>query len=365
MPVPAGLAHRERFIRCINYQEVDRPPIFFKADISVQKRLQSELGLAEQKDLLTFFDADAMHIHPVQQNKPNINVLAGRRALPQDEYYDVFGNRLKRLTYMGQTQEAVLESALGDTEEINDVYTKVNWPTKDYINVAASIKGAEAARRSGLAVYSGVWCSIFTNTRRIIGEEHFLISCVTNPEFVAATVRRLTDSYLEMNKAYFDSCAKYIDVFYFGSDIGTQNSLYIGPDMFRRLFWPDYKRLCSQAKEYGLKVLYHTCGAVSGIIPDLIEAGVDILDPLQATATNMAPAQLAAAFKGKICFHGGISTQRTLPFGTVDEVREETKRVIETLGPLGYVATPDHVIMPDTPTENILAMYETMRCYKV
>ncbi|HUU53570.1 MAG TPA: uroporphyrinogen decarboxylase family protein, partial [Armatimonadota bacterium] len=150
-----------------------------------------------------------------------------------------------------------------------------------------------------------------------------------------------------------------------GSDFGTQRSLFISPEAFRQFFLPHLARLTEHARGFGLKVMYHTCGAVADLIPDFIACGIGVLDPVQVSAAAMAPETLAARFRGRIAFHGGISTQTLLPRATPAEVRSVTTETIRALGPTGYIAGPDQWLLPDTPIENMLAMYEAVRDYKV
>ena len=199
----------------------------------------------------------------------------------------------------------------------------------------------------------------------MIGEEKYLTALVDNPQLIAGVVERITDCFLELNLAYLSYCGKYIDIYYLGSDFGIQDSMFISGEMFREFFKPHLKRLVDQAKEFGLPVMYHTCGAVSGIIGDLIECGVDILDPVQVSAAGMDVENLAARFRNRIAFHGAISTQTTLPFASVQEVRREVIRTIETLGPLRLIVAPDQDLIGDVPTANIEAMFEAVREYRV
>lgn len=237
---------------------------------------------------------------------------------------------------------------------------RIKWPGRDFVDIEANVKAAKEARETGLAVYGGGWASLFTNSRSIMGEEHLLISLIDNPELVSTLIERLTDFYIDVNEVYFQVCSKYIDVFYFGSDFGTQNSMFISREMFCKFFKPNFKRLVEHAKGFGLKVMYHTCGAVTSITNDLIDCGIDILDPVQVSAAGMEPALLAEKFKGRIAFHGGISTQTTLPFGTPEEVRDEMIRLINTLGPTGLIAGPDQDMIGDIPLENIEMMFRTI-----
>jgi len=206
---------------------------------------------------------------------------------------------------------------------------------------------------------------VFTWARAKMGETRLLMMMVERPEVVARVVERETESFLAMNEALFSAAAGSVDVFFFGSDFGTQRSLYISREHFRRLFRPSLTRLAEQAKGFGLKVMFHTCGAVSEIIPDLIECGIDVLDPVQVSAHEMGPELLAEWFKGKVAFHGGVSSQTTLPHGTPEQVKAEVRRTIEALGPSGYIAGPDQSMIGDTPVENIAAMYEAIHAYRV
>jgi uroporphyrinogen decarboxylase len=130
--------------------------------------------------------------------------------------------------------------------------------------------------------------------------------------------------------------------------------------MFRRYFAPKLKEFAAQAKSYGLKVMLHSCGSVRELIPDIIGIGVDILNPVQVHAKGMIPRELKKEFGDRICFHGGIDIQHTLPFGTIQDVEREVEDRIRVLGKNGgYILASTHNIQTDTPTENILKMYKT------
>jgi len=348
------LTHRERVMRAISHQEIDRIPMYHRADFSVNERIKKKFKLKDDADILSHFDIDAL----------SVSIIPSAQFVKQPDangfFDDIFGNKLRRVQYQTVDTEVVIEPTLREDATIDDIL-KMKWPDKNYVNLTASIEAAKKARATGLAVYGGVWASLFTIARSIMGEENFLVATISNPELVTVLVQRLCDFYLEVNKAYFSACSKEIDIFYFGSDFGTQASLFISPDMFAQFFKPSFKRLVNQAKGYGLKVMFHTCGAVCDLIPHLGDCGIEVLDPVQVSAANMNPAILAAKYKGKIAFHGGISTQTTLPFGTPDQVRAEVAYTIKTFGPTGYIAAPDQQMIGDVSAENIEAMYSTIR----
>ena len=149
-----------------------------------------------------------------------------------------------------------------------------------------------------------------------------------------------------------------------GTDFGSQNSCFISPRAFRDLYKPFYQRVNGWIHEHTpWKTFIHSCGSIQPLIPDIIEAGFDILNPVQTSANNMAPADLKARFGDQVTFWGGgVDTQRTLPFGTPDEVRAQVRERLEVFGKGGgFVFNPIHNVQASVPVENLLAMYETVR----
>ncbi len=172
----------------------------------------------------------------------------------------------------------------------------------------------------------------------------------------------MTELYLEINDSIFALLKGRMHVWFFGNDFGSQNGLLLNPDMWYEFFFDNIKKLTSLAHSYGIKVMMHSCGAISEIIPCLIASGVDILDPIQITAKGMDPDTLGQKFGGKIIFHGGVDTQLVLPNDSPDIVRKHAKHVIEALNCKGgYIFAPSQILSSDIPVENISAMYETAR----
>jgi len=153
-----------------------------------------------------------------------------------------------------------------------------------------------------------------------------------------------------------------IDFFRVGDDYGTQRSLLIGREMFRRHLAPALRELGRIAKRHGAMYYHHSCGAVRGLIDDLIEVGVDVLDPLQVRAEGMIPAELKAAFGRRVCFSGGVDQQRLLPRGSPGDVREAVFALLDDMAPGGgFFLGPTHIFQDDVPTVNIVAMYRAGR----
>ena len=349
-----NLGHRERVLRSLEGKDFDRPPAFFRAETPVRERLKHELGAGSDLELASHFETDAVHVNVVY-HKHKL-----RKDNSPDHFYDKFGNRYRRVSYDGMYSETVVEPVLAGATDPAQV-ARIQWPDPGMIDMEASLAQAREARAAGLAVYGGVWASVFTHSRAMLGEEDYLVALVENPELISVLITRLTDCFLELNRAYLDRCAQYLDIFYFGSDFGTQDSMFISPGMFREFYKPHLASLAAQAHSYGLKVMYHTCGSVHPIINDLAECGIDILDPVQVSAAGMNAAGLSARFKGTIAFHGGISTQTVLPKGDPEDVREAVESTIRELGPERYIVAPDQDLMEDVPTENIEALFRAVR----
>jgi len=319
----ARLTHRERILRAIDHMEVDQVPRFFSAEPETEAKVLAALGVDDRLDLLRALDAD---------------------MIQETLFLDL--------------------PDLSSVRSIADAQ-RLPWPDTQSFDLRGYLGRLAAARSTGLAVLGGVWASMFTDPRRGMGESRFLMAMLDDPGLIEYVVQRAVDSYCDVNDAIFSRGAADLDVFYFGSDFGMQQSLFISRQSFLRFFKPHFRRLAQQAKRYGLKVMFHTCGAVSEIIPDLVECGIDLLDPVQVSAREMEPALLATRFKGQISFRGGISTQTVLPRGTAAEVRSTVRATIEALGPTGYIAGPDQKMLPDIPVENVLAMYEAIGDYQV
>ncbi len=313
MSVP--LDSRERVIRAITHKEVDHVPCYFGAEEDVWERVMKEVGAKDRVEVIRYFRADTIQVTQY-------------RALP----------KLAGLTTLKELE-------------------RLTWPGVEDIDIEGYVQRAQEARATGLAVLGGAWATIFTAPRRAMGEAAYLLATLDQPELIARLAERDTDSYLAINEALFSRCADSLDIYYFGSDFGTQQSLFVSPELIRRCFLPHIKRLVEHAKGYGLKVMYHTCGAINRLIPELAACGVDVLDPVQVSAAGMQPEELAQ-YKGKIAFHGGISTQTLLPYATPEEVRDKVRHTIEVLGPTGYICGSDQWMMADIPTENMWAMYE-------
>jgi len=193
------------------------------------------------------------------------------------------------------------------------------------------------------------------------GFEQFFLDLASDEEFVNA----LLDKELELQKGFYevllDAVGDYIQVIETSDDLGTQRGPQISVDMYRKFIKPRQKEMNDFIhRRTDAKLFQHSCGSVYQFIPDLIEIGLDILEPIQPLAKDMEPEKLKE-FADRLCFWGGVDIQRILPCGRPEEIEEHVRTRIKALAPGGgYVVSPAHCIQKDTPPENILALYRAV-----
>ena len=200
----------------------------------------------------------------------------------------------------------------------------------------------------GFSLYERAWT--------LRGLEALMTDFIDHPAFV----HELLAASAEYNIAQVREALRYdIDAVYFGDDWGQQRGLQMGPAIWHEFILPQLRRMYRVVRAAGKFVMIHSCGDVDELFDDLIEAGVDCFNPFQPEVMDVFA--LLPQYRGRLAFHGGLSTQRTLPFGTVDEVRAETRRLVELGRAGGYVFAPAHDVEGDVPLENILAAIETVQ----
>lgn len=237
-----------------------------------------------------------------------------------------------------------------DVREIDDF----KWPDPKELNFDETLDNL----RKSEDVYrlSGFWTCFYHNCMDLFGMEDYMIKMHTHPEVVHAVTDRVCTYYYEANERFFSEAGDLVDGYFFGNDFGTQRNLICGPDQFNTFIMPWFKRFTLQGHDHGHQVILHSCGSIYSVIDDLIDAGVDCLHPLQARAARMDADTLAAQFKGKIAFMGGIDTQDLLVHGSPDDIRKDVERVKDLLGPSLIVSPSHEALLPNVSPENVEAM---------
>jgi uroporphyrinogen decarboxylase len=200
----------------------------------------------------------------------------------------------------------------------------------------------------GFSLYERAWT--------LRGLENLLMDFCDHPDFV----RRLLHAIADYNVAQVREVLKYdVDAVYFGDDWGQQHGLQMGPRLWREFIYPVLRRMYAVVREAGKSVMIHSCGDVDELFDDLIAIGLNCFNPFQPEVMDVHA--LLPQYRGRLAFHGGLSTQRTLPFGSVEDVRAETRRLLELGRPGGYILAPAHDVEGDVPLENMLAMIEVVQ----
>jgi uroporphyrinogen decarboxylase len=234
------------------------------------------------------------------------------------------------------------------------------WPTSRDFDFEPLI--AEAEANGSRIVICGLWSGIFGDSYRMIGFDQFLLGMAACPDVIHTLVDRMTEMCLELNDRLFSQLRDKIDVWFFGNDFGTQQALLFSAVMWDDFFGETIRRLCELGHSHGLQVMMHSCGCIAPLLDRLIEAGVDILDPVQTSAAGMEPKSLMSAYGDRLIFHGGIDTQQVLPTATVAEAVVHARAMIEAFeGGAGYIFAPSQIFQADIPVENIVALYDVAR----
>jgi uroporphyrinogen decarboxylase len=247
-----------------------------------------------------------------------------------------------------------------------DVEMVANWPMPspddhDYSGVAEACKrNAEHAVHAGGA---GLACII--NTAGFLRTmDQVFIDLITADPAGLLLIDRMLDIQFEVTRRMLAAAQGGFDFMWMGEDLGTQNGPIISMATFRKQIRPRYQRFIDLAKAYDLPVMIHTCGSSSWAYEEYIEMGVDAVDTLQPEAKAMSPAYLKARFGGRLAFHGCISTAGPVAYGTVEDVKTYCRETLEIMMPGGgYCFAPTHALQDNSPTENVVAMYEAAHEY--
>jgi uroporphyrinogen decarboxylase len=235
---------------------------------------------------------------------------------------------------------------------------RYRWPSPDWYDY--SELPAQCERWKDYAVVCG-WVGnvdMINGTAFGRGFEQTIEDIATGDAIGLAVMEKRFEFAWEVTRRTLEACGGRVDIVWMGDDYGTQRGLLMAPEKWRKLFKPNLKAMIDLAHKYGARLMLHSCGSTRAIWPDFVDIGLDIYDTVQPEAKGMIPHELAREFGKHICLHGTISTQRTLPFGSAEDVAAEVRSRVEMFGRNGgLIIAPSHNIQPDTRLDNILALY--------
>ncbi len=368
-------SHRDRVLAALNLEEADRVAIDFGStnvtSITLEgyERLKGHLGLEHETAIMS---------------------KIGRLALPDDsvlERFDVDVRFLGRGPQLKEIDEYACLDEWGTTwrQAPGGQFMPVDGPFQDQAPDIANLESWDWPDPDNPARYSGLEsraqalrretdCAIMFDARNLCaamaqrqrGFGAWLKDIYRNPEYAARHMDLIADTWIGIIHRALDTVGTNVDMVIVCDDLGTQAGPLISPEIYRQFVKPRHARMISAIKEHaGLKVVFHSCGAVHQFVGDLIDVGADALNPVQVNASDMAPADLKEEFGDRLAFWGGVDTQELLPRGTPAEVAAGTRRTIEILGKGGgYVLNAVHDIQDEVPPENVVAMFDAARTHR-
>lgn len=259
------------------------------------------------------------------------------------------------------TEERTLtdEGCFAQCEDLEDVMAvDFEWPDPaKYIDPEECRRLVDEAPEDKV-ILGMLWACHFQDVCAAFGMENCLMNMIADPEMVHYVDDKIVDFYLKALKIFLEATKGKVHAILIGNDMGSQRGLMISPALVEEFVIPGAKKLVELAHSYGVKVIYHSCGSIIDIIPQLIEIGVDIIHPIQALAAGMDPQNLKDKFDGKVSFCGGVDTQQLLPGGTPEEVSAKVKE-LRGYFPTGLIISPSHeALQDDVPPANIKAMFD-------
>jgi len=358
-----ALSPRARVLLALDHHETDRVPITLicgEPEAPAREALARHLGVDPHEGVNRYLDqfADLISVGPGFRGwDPEYRGPTLDRS--PAGYDNVWGGRSEPISYGEGVHWEIARYPLAGVEDVSDL-DRHRWPEPDWWDwpaVGERIAHARDRKDYALIMSSG---NLFERTWWMRGFERSLYDMIESPDIFHAIMERVTDFYIEVTRRMLELADGRIDLAFTADDIAGQDGLLISLPMWEEHIKPYHVRLNRVIHEYGVKVVYHSDGNVMDAVPGLLDMGIDVLQALQFSARGMDAAVLKERYGDRLCFQGGISVQTTLPFGSVEDVREEVRARIRVLGKGGgYILSPSHTIMGGTPPENIVAMFET------
>ncbi len=357
-PFSFSMSSHERVCRALNHRSPDRVPFDFWVVPENWKKLQSFFGAGSKDELLDILGVDCRILCPDYVG-PETEVLE------DGSFYSPWGSLRKIVRNAYSEYEEYAAFPLAGAESVSEVEQWDKWPDSSFWDWKSLRRAAEKADRAGKRHLRYDVGGIFESAWGLYGLDKFLMDLYLQPEIPMAIMNCYTDIFIRNFRALMESSEDLIDMVYTYDDVATQDGLLMSPEMWRQFILPFHQRLNKAIKEYDVRLIYHSCGAVVPLIDAFRdEMHIDVLNPLQPAAKGMDMAFIKNNFGSTLSFHGGGDLQRTFPFGTVDEVAGEAELLCRTLGrDGGYICASAHYIQADVPMENILSFYGTERAF--
>jgi len=340
---------RERWLAVLTRQAPDRVPMDYWATPEATEKIMDYLGCNSEREAL-----EKLHMDFVVEVKPSYV------GPPVPALHDEFRCKYKNIHYGTGLYEECVSHPLAQFKSVEEIERSYTWPDSDwwdYSGIKRQLKGNER-----YPILGGNY-EPFLIYKKLRGEEQAYMDMVVNPEIVHHCLDKLFHLGYENTRRILEQIPGEVMLSYVAEDMGAQEDLLFSPAHIHEFLIPRMKKVIELIHQAGVFVFHHNDGSIRRIIPDMIEIGIDILNPIQWRCKNMDRADLKRDFGDRVVFHGGMDNQLTLPFGTKDDIKQEVLDNLRILGDRGgYILAPCHNIQAVSPPENIVAMYES--CYQ-
>jgi len=373
---------RERVVTTLEHREPDRVPFDCTFGYEGYLRLAKYLGLKTKKEVVPGSAWLAVS-NPVELlTELNIDLcyigLGKTKDTPvfeygMDFYTDDWGVKFRKVELPTGLMYDIYDHVLAGAT-ITDL-EQYPWPDPYHPDQVEGLeeKARDLYENTNFALIGKFSNSIFEQAHYMRGFEQLLMDLSLEPDFVDVLMGKLVDIALARLEVGLKACGKYIQAVRFaGDDMGQQNGPIMSPAMFRNLIKPQFSRYYLEARKLinqfnpDIKIIAHTDGDVYPLIPDYIEMGLDVLNPVQPYVAEMEHDKLKTEFGDRLSFHAAIDIQKVMPFGTPEEVKAEAIKTIKALGPGGgYILAPTHYLQADVPPENIIALRDAVLEYGI
>jgi len=344
------MTSRDRVLTAFAHREPDRVPTWCGASPEFWEGAKTALGLDDER-LRRRLGDDFRRVHAVYSG-PDLALSSGAT------WKSPFGVERTGIGY-GQP----LSHPLAGASSLREVEAHP-WPDPAWMDVSG-VKQEADSHGGEYAILGGDWSPYWHDVIDLVGMERLYYMMYDLPEVASLIFRKVTDFYWTVSRNTFEAAGPSIDVFFIGNDFGSQTGPLLGVELIDRFALPSLARLIDLGHRYDKKVLLHCCGGFRPLIPSMIRAGLDGVHALQPFCEGMEPAGLKRDFGGRLLLNGAIDSHHVLIDGTPQMVREKTREVLDIMSPGGgYVAGASHdYILGETPLENVLAMFDTIRDY--
>jgi len=360
------MTSKERVIEAINLREPDTVPVFITITPQVAEELSKHLGIKEYTIADSPLSQNRISFHELMIKLGNdivgIGACSPNNEPTREIDKGIFRNEWKvKYRKIGYYME-MIEHPLSHAETAADI-ENFHFPEPKADGRFTLAKQVAEKYGSKYAICGDLECTVFETSWYLTGMEKFLMDLFMEKEYVFTLMDRVMEYSIG---AGLELVRLGSDIIWVGDDMGTQHGMLISPEMWRKHLKGRLKNVIAELKKENpdIKIAYHSCGSYFPIIPELIEIGVDILNALQPRAKDMELARLKGMFGNRASFFGGMDIQDIIPFGTMEEIEKEVKRVIHTAAKGGgYILAGAHNIQPDTSVEKLMKIFEVAKSY--